>query len=114
MVQSGQAQIFILFNYSLGIIKRFTMLERIIPTSFRSASGDSSSAAKGGGIIDILRSLIDKKIMPSSEMNMPNGAYGGARGLRNPALPDSEKKRIVFLKKMPSRCVTNGKKYDIV
>ena len=45
---------------------------------------------------------------------MPNGAHGGARGLRNPALPDSEKKRIVFLKKMPSRCVTNGKKYDIV
>ena len=68
-------------------------------TSFRSASGYSSSAAKGGGIIDILRSLIDKKIMPSSEMNMPNGAHGGARGLRNPALPDSEKKRIVFLKK---------------
>ena len=30
---------------------------------------------------------------------MPNGAYGGARGLRNPALPDSEKKRIVLLKK---------------
>ena len=29
---------------------------------------------------------------------MPNGAYGGARGLRNPALPDSEKKRIVFFK----------------
>ena len=67
-------------------------------TSFRSASGYSSSAAKGGGIIDFLRSLIDKKIMPSSEMNMPNGAHGGARGLRNPALPDSEKKRIVFLK----------------
>lgn len=29
---------------------------------------------------------------------MPNGAHGGARGLRNPALPDSEKKNRFFEK----------------
>ena len=31
---------------------------------------------------------------------MPNGAHGGARGLRNPALPDSEKKTNRFFEKI--------------